>query len=61
MVPVSSIYPKLFAGEIIFPILAEGDTAGAVLLLSPDTVLFAEGDVKLASAAALILGRQLES
>lgn len=61
VVPVSSISPKLFAGEIIFPILAEGDTAGAVLLLSPDTVLFAEGDVKLASAAALILGRQLES
>lgn len=61
VVPVSSVSPKLFAGEIIFPILAEGDTAGAVLLLSPDTVLFADGDVKLASAAALILGRQLES
>ena len=52
---------RFFAGEIIFPIIAEGDTAGAVFLLSPESVICTDGDVKLTSAAALILGRQLES
>ena len=57
--PILSLSPKHFAGEIVFPILTEGDVAGGVLLLSPDTNLFVEGDIKLASAAALLLGRHL--
>ena len=57
--PVSTMPIKHFTGEIIFPILTEGDTAGSVILLSPDADLFAEGDVKLASSAALLLGRHL--
>ena len=61
VVPVPSLSSKHFSCEIVFPILAEGDTAGAVLLLSPESVLCTDGDVKLTQAAALILGRQLES
>lgn len=61
ILPASSISQKYFPGEIIVPIITEGDAAGAVLLLSPDTVLFTEGDSKLVLAAALILARQLES
>ena len=61
VIPVSTLSAKHFVGEVIFPILAEGDTAGAVLLLSPESIIYTDGDVKLTSAAALILGRQLES
>jgi AbrB family transcriptional regulator (stage V sporulation protein T) len=43
------------------PILAAGDVCGAVLFLKEDdTSSAAEADVKLISAAASFLGRQME-
>lgn len=64
----TSTQHPLFAAEgldravaLAVPILAAGDMAGAVILLQPDTpVIPGESELKLASAAAQFLAKQME-
>lgn len=47
--------------EVIAPIICEGDAIGAVIMLTRDKgVKFGETEQKLATAAAVFLGKQLE-
>jgi AbrB family transcriptional regulator (stage V sporulation protein T) len=47
--------------EVISPIISEGDAIGSVILLSKDAkVKFGDMEAKLASTAAVFLGRQME-
>lgn len=49
-------------GEVIFPIICEGDAIGSVILLSKDTkTKMSDVEHKLAASAAGFLGRQMES
>jgi AbrB family transcriptional regulator (stage V sporulation protein T) len=47
--------------QVVSPIISEGDAIGSVILLSKDAkVKFGEMETKLASTAAVFLGRQME-
>ena len=51
-----------YTGQVVVPIICEGDVIGAVLLLSRDTKQkMSELELKLAQTAASFLGRQMES
>lgn len=50
-----------YAAQVIAPIIAEGDTIGAVIIASKEeNVKFGEVEVKLSEAAAVFLGKQME-
>ncbi|MCY6960330.1 stage V sporulation protein T [Clostridium brassicae] len=50
-----------YSAQVIHPIIAEGDTIGAVIIASKeDNVKFGEVEVKLAETAAAFLGKQME-
>ena len=57
--PAASVSEKHFSEELLCPVLSGGDPTGAVLLLAPDSARLEASDIKLASAAALLLSRQL--
>ncbi len=64
MIPVTAgeNAAQRYAAQLIQPILAGGDTIGAVLLLSRERdASFSPADVKVAETAAAFLGRQLEN
>jgi AbrB family transcriptional regulator (stage V sporulation protein T) len=47
--------------QVVSPIISEGDAIGSVILLSKDAkVKFGDMETKLASTAAVFLGRQME-
>lgn len=48
------------SGEVIHPILCEGDAIGAVILLAKEGTKLGESEQKLAACAAGFLGRQME-
>lgn len=53
---------EVFASQVIYPIISEGDIAGAVVFLTRDRgIRFGETEKKLAAAAAIFLGKQMES
>lgn len=57
------IYEQLeeYTGEVISPIIAEGDAVGAVIILSKDAKSdFGVLETKLAATAAIFLGKQME-
>lgn len=50
-----------YTAQVIWPIISEGDAIGSVLILTKDAkVKFTDVEVKLASTAAVFLGRQME-
>lgn len=50
-----------FSSQVIAPIIAEGDAIGAVVMTTKDThIQLGEVERKLAAAAAVFLGRQME-
>jgi AbrB family transcriptional regulator, stage V sporulation protein T len=50
-----------YTSQVISPIIAEGDTIGAVIILSKqDTQKLGELELKLAETAAAFLGKQME-
>ena len=50
-----------FKAQVIYPIIAEGDAVGSVIITSrSEGVKMGEVEQKLASAAASFLGRQME-
>jgi AbrB family transcriptional regulator (stage V sporulation protein T) len=49
------------SSDLVTPIISEGDAIGAVIFLTKDAkAKFGELEVKLASAAANFMGRQME-
>ncbi len=51
-----------YTGQVIVPIICEGDVIGAVLLLAKETKQRpGEMELKIAQTAASFLGRQMES
>ncbi len=60
-VPVVEETQESFSGEIIYPIICEGDILGAVVLLEQDKQKkLSEVEQKLVLCAANFLGRQME-
>lgn len=54
-------HDKKYASEVIAPIVAEGDTIGAVIFLSTDpNTKMGDLEAKLAQSAAGFLGKQME-
>ena len=52
---------KRYSSQVIYPIIAEGDSIGAVIFLSTDpNAHMGEVEEKLAQSAAGFLGRQME-
>lgn len=50
-----------FTYQVIYPIITEGDAIGSVIILSKDPkAKFGDTESKLASTAAVFLGRQME-
>ena len=50
-----------YTAQVIYPIIAEGDAIGTVILTTKDEkVRMGEMEMKLAASAASFLGRQLE-
>ena len=50
-----------FTYQVITPIISEGDAIGSVIFLTKDgKTKFGELEIKLASTAALFLGKQME-
>ena len=50
-----------YVWEVIAPIICEGDAIGAVIMVTRDKrARFGETEQKLATAAAVFLGKQLE-
>lgn len=59
-VPISEEIADV-SSEVIVPIVSEGDTVGAVLILSKETkAKLGETETKVATAAASFLGKQME-
>ncbi|NLY48618.1 MAG: stage V sporulation protein T [Clostridiales bacterium] len=51
-----------FTYQVICPIISEGDAIGSVIILTKDPkVKFGDTEIKLASTAAVFLGRQMEA
>ena len=60
-VPIINGQPEEYAGEIIAPIVCEGDVIGGVILLAKDVKKkFAEAEQKMSACAASFLGKQME-
>lgn len=52
---------NIYSSQVISPILAEGDSIGAVIILSKEKdKILGEVEEKLAEAAATFLGKQME-
>lgn len=49
-----------YKAQVIAPIIAEGDTVGAVIIASKEEAKFGEMELKLAETAAAFLGKQME-
>ncbi|TPE22419.1 stage V sporulation protein T [Clostridium perfringens] len=49
-----------YSGQVISPILAEGDAIGSVVILSKEGKALGEVEQKLAETAAAFLGKQME-
>jgi AbrB family transcriptional regulator (stage V sporulation protein T) len=50
-----------YTNQVISPIISEGDAIGSVILLTKESkVKFGDPEIKLASTAAVFLGRQME-
>lgn len=49
-----------YTAQVIAPIIAEGDIVGGVIIASKDEVKFSNVELKLAEAAAVFLGKQME-
>lgn len=49
-----------YSGQVIAPILAEGDAIGSVVILSKEGKALGEVEQKLAETAAAFLGKQME-
>lgn len=50
-----------YAYEVISPIISEGDAIGSVIILTKEAkIKFSDLEVKLASTAAIFLGKQME-
>lgn len=49
-----------YKAQVIAPIIAEGDTVGAVIIASKEETKFGEIELKLAETAAAFLGKQME-
>lgn len=61
MIPLTEGDDGGYSAQIIYPILAEGDSAGAVILYSREPQAgFSESEQKAAACAALFLGSQME-
>ncbi|MBQ8638487.1 MAG: stage V sporulation protein T [Lachnospiraceae bacterium] len=61
MIPLVQGDEEGYSAQIIYPIVVEGDSAGAVLLYSREQrVRFTESEQKAAACAAMFLGRQME-
>lgn len=60
-IPVVGESMDEYPGEVIVPILSQGDAIGAVIVLKRDAKdKLGDTELKLAASAALFLGRQLE-
>lgn len=52
---------RKYSSQVISPIISEGDTIGAVILLSNDAnTIMGDTEIKLAQSAASFLGKQME-
>lgn len=61
-IPVTEDSPACQSGEIICPIISEGDIVGAVVIIGKDGKPdISETETKLAGVAAVFLGRQMEA
>ena len=50
-----------YSAQVIAPIISEGDSIGAVVIISKETgTIFGETEAKLSETAALFLGKQME-
>lgn len=49
-----------YKSQVVAPIIAEGDTVGAVIIATKEDVKFGEVELKLAETAAAFLGKQME-
>ena len=47
--------------QIIFPIICEGDVIGAIIMLGKNEIKLSETEYKLASVAAVFIGKQMEN
>jgi len=60
-IPIISGQSEEYCGEIIAPIVCEGDVVGGVILLAKDMKKkFAEVEQKMSACAASFLGKQME-
>lgn len=60
-IPIINGQPEEYVGEIIAPIICEGDVIGGVILLAKDVKKkFAEVEQKMSACAAAFLGKQME-
>ena len=49
-----------YCASVMFPIISEGDSIGAVIFFEDDVTVMSEVEQKLAHTAAVFLGRQME-
>lgn len=49
-----------YKAQVVVPIIAEGDTVGAVIIATKEDVKLGEIELKLAETAAAFLGKQME-
>jgi len=60
-IPITDGGGENYTAQVIYPIIAEGDAIGTVILTTKDDkVRMGEMEMKLAASAASFLGRQLE-
>ena len=60
-IPITEDGGENYTAQVIYPIIAEGDAIGTVILTTKDDkVRMGEMEMKLAASAASFLGRQLE-
>ena len=60
-IPITEDGGENYTAQVIYPIIAEGDAIGTVILTTKDEkVRMGEMEMKLAASAASFLGRQLE-
>lgn len=61
-IPILQGEQEEFAGQVIHPIICEGDAIGAVVILSKEAkIQMGDAEQKLANVAAGFLGRQMET
>ncbi len=60
LIPIHGDDESKYSGQVIAPILAEGDAIGSVVILSKEGKALGEVEQKLAETAAAFLGKQME-